>query len=48
MPNTTTHRKGGSTGANGYGEYQVRYASERQKKLVGQPFMQANNLQSDR
>ena len=34
MPNTTTHRKGGSTGANGYGEYQVRYASERQKKFI--------------
>jgi hypothetical protein len=34
MPNTTTHRKGGSTGANGYGEYKVRYASERQKKFI--------------
>ena len=34
MPNTTTHRKGGSTGANGYGEYQVRYASERQKQFI--------------
>jgi hypothetical protein len=34
MPNTTTHRKGGSRGANGYGEYQVRYASERQKQFI--------------
>ena len=34
MSNTTTHRKGGSTGANGYGEYQVRYASERQKQFI--------------
>jgi hypothetical protein len=34
MPKTTTHRKGGSTGANGYGEYQVRYASERQKQFI--------------
>jgi len=34
MPNTTTHRTGGSKGANGYGEYQVRYASDRQKKFI--------------
>ena len=34
MPNTTTHRKGGSRGANGYGEYQVRYASDRQKQFI--------------
>ena len=34
MPNTKTHRKGGSRGANGYGEYQVRYASERQKQFI--------------
>jgi hypothetical protein len=34
MPNTTTHRKGGSRGANGYGEYQVRYASEKQKQFI--------------
>jgi hypothetical protein len=34
MPNTKTHRKGGSIGANGYGEYQVRYASERQKQFI--------------
>jgi len=34
MLNTTTHRKGGSRGANGYGEYQVRYASEKQKQFI--------------
>ena len=34
MSNTTTHRKGGSKGANGYGEYKVRYASDRQKKFI--------------
>jgi hypothetical protein len=34
MPNTKIHRKGGSRGANGYGEYQVRYASERQKQFI--------------
>ena len=34
MPNTKIHRKGGSIGANGYGEYQVRYASERQKQFI--------------
>lgn len=33
---TTTHRKGGSRGANGYGEYQVRYASDKQKKFIEQ------------
>ena len=33
---TTTHRKGGSTGANGYGEYKVRYASDKQKKFIEQ------------
>lgn len=36
MSNTTTHRKGGSKGANGYGEYQVRYASDKQKKFIEQ------------
>ena len=34
MLNTKTHRKGGSRGANGYGEYQVRYASEKQKQFI--------------
>jgi len=34
MSNTTTHRKGGSTGANGYGEYKVRYASDKQKNFI--------------
>ena len=34
MPNTAIHRKGGSRGANGYGEYQVRYASDKQKKFI--------------
>jgi hypothetical protein len=38
MPNTTTHRKGGSRGANGYGEYQVRYASEKQKQFINNLF----------
>lgn len=28
------HRTGGSKGANGYGEYQVRYASDRQKQFI--------------
>ena len=36
MPNTTTHKKGGSKGANGYGEYKVRYASDKQKKFIEQ------------
>lgn len=31
---TTKHRTGGSTGANGYGEYQVRYASDKQKLFI--------------
>jgi len=30
----STHRTGGSKGANGYGEYQVRYASERQQQFI--------------
>ena len=34
MPNTTTHRKGGSKGANGYGEYKVRNASPRQIAFI--------------
>jgi len=34
MSNTTTHRKGGSAGANGYGEYKVRYASDKQKNFI--------------
>ena len=34
MTTTTTHRTGGSRGANGYGEYQVRYASEKQKLFI--------------
>ena len=29
-----THRAGGSRGANGYGEYQVRYASEKQQLFI--------------
>ena len=31
---TTTHRIGGSRGANGYGEYQVRYASPKQQMFI--------------
>lgn len=31
---TTTHRKGGSTGANGYGEYKVRHASPKQIAFI--------------
>ena len=31
---TTIHRAGGSRGANGYGEYKVRYASEKQKSFI--------------
>lgn len=34
MTTTTKHRKGGSKGANGYGEYQVRYASDKQKVFI--------------
>jgi hypothetical protein len=30
----STHRTGGAKGANGYGEYQVRYASERQQQFI--------------
>lgn len=30
----TKHRAGGSRGANGYGEYQVRYASDKQKNFI--------------
>jgi Family of unknown function (DUF6011) len=30
----TRHRTGGSKGANGYGEYQVRYASEKQINFI--------------
>lgn len=30
----STHRIGGSKGANGYGEYQVRYASDKQKMFI--------------
>lgn len=30
----TKHRTGGSRGANGYGEYQVRYASPRQQQFI--------------
>ena len=33
-PLLSPHRNGGSKGANGYGEYQVRYASERQKQFI--------------
>lgn len=34
MTTTTTHRKGGSTGANGYGEYKVRHASPKQIAFI--------------
>ena len=34
MTTTTKHRTGGSRGANGYGEYQVRYASEKQQLFI--------------
>jgi hypothetical protein len=30
----TTHRKGGAVGANGYGQYQVRYASPKQIAFI--------------
>jgi hypothetical protein len=48
MPNTTTHRKGGSKGANGYGEYKVRNASPKQiafiEKLLATKNHNYNNL----
>ena len=47
MPNTTTHRTGGSTGANGYGEYKVRYASERQKKFIQNLLATKNHSYTD-
>ncbi|CAB4166997.1 hypothetical protein UFOVP964_96 [uncultured Caudovirales phage] len=31
---TTNHRTGGAVGANGYGEYQVRYASDKQQLFI--------------
>jgi hypothetical protein len=34
MTTLSTHRTGGARGANGYGEYQVRYASERQQQFI--------------
>jgi len=34
MTTTTKHRTGGSRGANGYGEYQVRHASEKQQLFI--------------
>ena len=34
MTTLSTHRTGGAKGANGYGEYQVRYASERQQQFI--------------
>ena len=48
MSNTTTHRKGGSRGANGYGEYKVRNASPKQiafiEKLLATKNHNYNNL----
>ena len=48
MSNTTTHRKGGSRGANGYGEYTVRNASPKQiafiEKLLATKNHNYNNL----
>lgn len=48
MSNTTTHRKGGSKGANGYGEYKVRNASPKQvafiEKLLATKNHNYNNL----
>lgn len=48
MSNTTTHRKGGSRGANGYGEYKVRTASPKQvafiEKLLATKNHNYNNL----
>ena len=34
MTTLSTHRTGGAKGANGYGEYQVRYASDRQQQFI--------------
>jgi hypothetical protein len=34
MTTLSTHRTGGSRGANGYGEYQVRYASPKQQLFI--------------
>lgn len=34
MTTLSTHRTGGARGANGYGEYQVRYASDRQQQFI--------------
>ena len=34
MTTLSTHRTGGARGANGYGEYQVRYASEKQQQFI--------------
>ena len=34
MTTATKHRTGGSRGANGHGEYQVRYASEKQQLFI--------------
>jgi hypothetical protein len=47
MSNTTTHRTGGSRGANGYGEYKVRYASERQKKFIQNLLATKNHSYTD-
>lgn len=48
MSNTTTHRKGGSKGANGYGEYTVRNASPKQiafiERLLGSKEHNYNDL----
>jgi hypothetical protein len=48
MSNTTTHRTGGSRGANGYGEYTVRNASPKQiafiEKLLATKNHNYNNL----
>jgi hypothetical protein len=48
MSNTTTHRKRGSRGANGYGEYTVRNASPKQiafiEKLLATKNHNYNNL----
>jgi hypothetical protein len=34
MTTLSTHRTGGATGANGYGEYKVRYASDKQQLFI--------------
>ena len=34
MTTLSTHRTGGAKGANGYGEYQVRYASDKQQLFI--------------